>query len=878
MIFRSENKIASINNLFKALAILIVGIILTIYVTIYTKRSVEMNLKKDYEEVCKELNVKVFTRLQSQAEVLRAGSAFVEASDSVTRNEWKKFYDESNIRKELPGVLGFGYSMLISKNELQQHIQTTRKNGFPDYTVKPTGDRPFYTSIIYLEPFEGRNLRAFGYDMYSEPIRRKAMEYARDSDIVSLSGKVLLVQETNKDVQSGTLMYVPVFKKGMAVNTVEQRRAAIKGWVYSPHRMNDLMQGILGKWDLKIDGRIHLQIYDDSICKNNLLFDTQSEDSINHKDLSSRELMLPVNFNGTKWILFFTQPTVGNIYFYNKILVVFFSGIVISVLLFFLILSLLSTSQRANEIAEQLTSDLNQSREGFMLLLNSAAESIYGIDMNGNCTFTNISCIKTLGYEDFEQLHGKNMHDLIHHSCADGSAMNVKDCFIFKAFKEETRSHVVDEVLWRADGSCFPCEYWSYPLFIHGEIKGAVVTFIDITERKIIEEKLKEALNEAKKANFEKSEFLSRMSHELRTPMNSIIGFSQLLNMGELNPKQKIGINHILNSSTHLLSLINEVLDISGIEAGRTTFSYEAVKLNKMINEMIEIIMPQAVSLGIDVEFIDSPDNYMYISSDRLRLKQILLNLLNNAIKYNIENGKVVVKTEKLPPTIDNQNYIRISITNTGLGISKEEIPKLFNPFERLGNNDSRIEGTGLGLSIVKKLVEAMGGNIGVESIAGEETTFWFEFLYVEEVDIEEEVENNSIETIENSSNKGTILYIEDNIASFELVEEILLSERPNIKLLTDSLGVHTVQLAFKYSPNLILLDLDLPDIHGSEVLKQLQENNNTKDIPVVILSADAMPKQIKEMMNAGAKNYITKPLDIITFLNEIDKWVKRSA
>ncbi len=875
MIFGFNNKEASIRNLLKALVILIVGIVLTLYITVYTKKSVEKELEKDYVEVCKELNVKVFSRLQSQAEILRAGSAFVEASDSVSRKEWKKFYEESNIRKELPGVQGFGYSMIISKDELQQHVKTIKNSGFPDYSVRPAGDRPFYTSIIYLEPFEGRNLRAFGYDMYSEPIRRKAMELACDSDIVSLSGKVLLVQETNKDIQAGTLMYVPVFKKGMAINTVEQRRAAVKGWVYSPHRMNDLMKGILGKWDFKIDGRIHLQIYDDSISKNNLLFDTQSEDSINHKDLPSRELLLPVNFNGAKWVLSFTQPTVGNIYFYNKILVVFISGIIISVLLFFLILSLLSTKQRAEDMAEELTSELNQSKEGFKLLLNSAAEAIYGIDMNGNCTFTNVACIKMLGYQTFEQLQGKNMHDLIHHSHADGSTMNVKDCRIFKAFKEETGTHVIDEVLWKADGTSFPCEYWSYPLFIHGEIKGAVVTFIDITERIIIEEKLKEALKEAKDANLAKSEFLSRMSHELRTPMNSILGFSQLLNMGELNPKQKIGINHILNSSTHLLSLINEVLDISGIEAGKTAFSYEPVKLNKMINEMIEIIMPQAESLGLDVKFIDSPDNYLYVSSDRLRLKQILLNLLNNAIKYNIENGKVIIKTEKLQPNIDNKTYIRISITNTGIGISTKEITKLFNPFERLGNNDSRIEGTGLGLSIVKRLVEAMGGTIGVESIPGEETTFWFEFISLDEVNTEEETEDNLSDAIINTNYKGTILYIEDNIASFELVEEILLSERSNVKLLTDSLGVHTVQLALKCSPDLILLDLDLPDIHGSEVLKQLQENNRTKDIPVVILSADAMPKQIKEMMNAGAKNYLTKPLDLITFLNEIDKWVK---
>ena len=877
MIFGSEYNKVSVRNLIKALAILVVGIILTLYVTIYTKRSVELNLEKDYIEVCKELNVKVFTRLQSQAEVLRAGSAFIEASDSVSRKEWKKFYEVSKIQKDLPGIQGFGYSMIIFKNELHQHIKTIKNSGFPEYTVKPAGDRPFYTSIIFLEPFEGRNLRAFGYDMYSEPIRRKAMELARDSDIVSLSGKVLLVQETNKDVQAGTLMYVPVFKKDMAINTVEQRRTAIKGWVYSPHRMNDLMKGILGKWDFKVDGRIHLQIYEDSISNNNLLFDTQSEDTINHTDLSSRELLLPVNFNGTKWLLSFTQSKGGNIYFYNKILVVFISGIIISVLLFFLILSLLSTNQRAENIAEELTSELNQSKEGFKLLLNSAAEAIYGIDMNGNCTFTNVACIKMLGYQTFEQLQGKNMHDLIHHSYADGSAMNVKDCLIFKAFKEEIGSHVIDEVLWKADGTSFPCEYWSYPLFIHGEIKGAVVTFIDITERKKTEEKLKEAVFEAKKANLEKSEFLSRMSHELRTPMNSIIGFSQLLNMGELNPKQKISVNHILNSSTHLLSLINEVLDISGIEAGKTAFNYEPIKLKSIINEMIEIVMPHAESLELNINFIESSDMHLYVSSDRLRLKQILLNLLNNAIKYNIENGKVIIKTEKLQPNIDNKTYNRISITNSGLGISTKEITKLFNPFERLGNNDSRIEGTGLGLSIVKKLVEAMGGNIGVESVPGEETTFWFEFISLEEVNTEEKTEDNLSDAIINTNYKGTILYIEDNIASFELVEEILLSERSKVKLLTDSLGVHTVQLALKCSPDLILLDLDLPDIHGSEVLKQLQENNRTKDIPVVILSADAMPKQIKEMMNAGAKNYLTKPLDLITFLNEIDKWVKRS-
>ncbi len=264
-------------NVWKALIILIIGLTLTLASTLYTNYNVEALTETEFEMVCNEIELKIATRLHAHAQLLRTGAAFFSASDTVTRQQWREFIKKAKIGENLPGIQGVGFSMIIPKNQLKQHLQNTRNEGFPDYEIKPAGEREVYTSIIYLEPFTDRNLRAFGYDMFSEPVRRKAMEISRDNDIAMLSGKVLLLQETNQDVQPGTLMYVPVYTNRMPVNTVEQRRAAIKGWVYSPYRMNDLMQGILGRWDKNQKERIHLQIYDDSISIQSFIYDSKKK-------------------------------------------------------------------------------------------------------------------------------------------------------------------------------------------------------------------------------------------------------------------------------------------------------------------------------------------------------------------------------------------------------------------------------------------------------------------------------------------------------------------------------------------------------------------------------------------------------------------------
>ena len=431
-----------------------------------------------------------------------------------------------------------------------------------------------------------------------------------------------------------------------------------------------------------------------------------------------------------------------------------------------------------------------------------------------------------------------------------------------------------EKILVRADQSTIPILKTVKRIQISGQEK-LLESFVDISLQKDAEDKMQKARIEAEKANVAKSEFLSRMSHELRTPMNSILGFAQLLEMGELNSCQSKGVNHIMKSGKHLLNLINEVLDISRIEAGHLSLSLEPVQLSGVIPEMIDIIKPLIIERQIRIEVTKSESYQLFVRSDRQRLKQILLNLLNNAIKYNRESGSIWINTELRPVNELGAAMIRISITDSGMGISEEDLPKLFNPFERIGAEKSATEGTGLGLSVVKKLIEAMAGKLGVESKIGTGSTFWIElptsespFEHVEKLGMLNELEPNL------SDLSGTILYIEDNASNIELVEQILTNQRSKIKLISNMTGTPTVQMAIDNRPDLILLDLNLPDMHGSKVLKLLLDEERTKNIPVVVISADAMPQQLERLLKAGAKNYLTKPLDVFDFLKIVDEYM----
>jgi PAS domain S-box-containing protein len=402
-----------------------------------------------------------------------------------------------------------------------------------------------------------------------------------------------------------------------------------------------------------------------------------------------------------------------------------------------------------------------------------------------------------------------------------------------------------------------------------GTISGASVIARDVSERRRLDKERAAAHEEADRANRAKSEFLSRMSHELRTPLNSVLGFAQLMQMEPMAPKQEEATREILKAGTHLVELIDEVLDIARIEAGKLRLSLEPVDAVLVIDECISLLGPQAAQEGVGVT-MDGPAAEIgssYVIADRQRLKQVLLNLLSNGIKYNREHGTVEVSIER---TADGSR-IRIDVSDTGRGIPPERLDRLFSPFERLGIEETGIQGTGLGLALTKPLVEAMGGTIEVSSELGHGSRFSLELASADEAAIAESIKSDDHHLVASAVPRTrTILYVEDNLANVKLMERIL-ERRPGVQLISAMQGSLGVTLARDHRPDLIFLDLNLPDMGGQELLGRLGSDPRTADLPVVVISADVTAGQHARLIEAGARDFVPKPFDVERLLRIVD-------
>ncbi len=526
-------------------------------------------------------------------------------------------------------------------------------------------------------------------------------------------------------------------------------------------------------------------------------------------------------------------------------------------------------------------------------IFNSANFSSIATDANGVIQIFNVGAERMLGYSAAEVVNKNTPADISdpQEMIARAKALSIEldteitpgfDALVFKA--RRGIEDIYELTYIRKDGSRFPAVVSVTALRdAQAVVIGYLLIGTDNTARMLVEAErsrlaqtlkdknaeLESAMLVADKANLAKSDFLSSMSHELRTPLGAILGFAQLLESGvpQPTPPQKRSIDQILKAGWYLLELINEILDLALIESGKLSLSLEPISLAEVMRECEVMVEPQAKERGISVIFTHFEAPY-FVNADRTRVKQLLINLLSNAIKYNKSNGSVTVTCALSAP-----DSIRISVRDSGDGLAPEQLEQLFQPFNRLGQTAEVEQGTGIGLVVCKRLVELMGGTIGVDSTVGEGSVFWFELART----IAPQLPAGAAESTAaaESQPKGTeqvytLLYVEDNPANLMLVED-LIARRPDIRFLSARDAFRGIEIARASLPDVILMDINLPGISGLDALKILAEDPITAHIPVVALSANAIPRDIEKGLEAGFFRYLTKPIKVNEFMDTLD-------
>jgi two-component system sensor histidine kinase/response regulator len=528
------------------------------------------------------------------------------------------------------------------------------------------------------------------------------------------------------------------------------------------------------------------------------------------------------------------------------------------------------TLELEQEVADRQRAQeaLHESEGRIRLLLDSTAEAIFGIDRDGQCTFCNPATLRLLGYEKGGALLGKFVHAIMHHSHADGTPYPVEECPIVASRRTGEGIHLDDEVFWRADGTCFPVEFWAYPIRKEGEVVGAVVTFLDITERKRAQAALLEAKEAAEAGSRAKSEFLANMSHEIRTPMNGIIGMTELALDTNLTPEQRDYLNLVKSSADSLLHVINDILDFSKIEAGKLELEKTEFAIRDLLEETLKTLALRADKKSLEMLARVSPKVPAILIGDPTRLRQLFVNLVGNAIKFT-EEGNIFVDTE-LEAITGDAVRLHISVSDTGVGIPVEKQQVIFESFAQAdGSTTRRFGGTGLGLTISRQLVELMGGHMWVESEIGRGSKFHFTCdlqLGSAARPRQEQIGGRNLQGL-------NVLVVDNNAMNSEILAEMLVNWGTNPSQAGG--GARALELLEAardagHAFPLVLLDAGMPKIDGFQVLQRIRSNPKLAGAVIMMLSADRHMIDAPRCHELGARRCLTKPIGQSELLDAI--------
>jgi PAS domain S-box-containing protein len=930
-----------------------------------------------YDARAAQIVTAVEQRMHAYEQVLRGGVGLFRTAETITRQQWHDYVENANMSKNYPGIQNMAVDFPIAAAERNAHIARIRAEGYGDYSIRPEQpERPLYHSLVYVEPFGGRNLRAFGFDMYTNETRRIAMDRAIDSGLPAMSGAVKLAQETNEDVQHGFIYCLPAYYADRPTTTPEQRRVALRALVCGAFRANDLMQGIFGNSNKDLE----LEIFDEAITPTSQLYDSRHGDRPTINEFSRTT---PLELGGRTWQLRVSanQAYLSSVSFTQSWLVVA-TGVTLSFLMFFgigfavkrrdqevmrknshifqaiqesvkesllvldkegVILSVNPTGaerfattaddlvgrnifevsppessdqQRSlvNEVVQsRLSVTVEDSRDGrayvtnlypvldrnkqceaivvfgaditerkmaeteraehelkLTTILENAADAIFIVNEEGRYQYVNQNAVRLLGFSQ-EELLNMSIPDIT----PDNELASIRQDFVHGLIGLGSLRR--DMSLKRKDGRIVPVEINAVRLpddTLYGSCR-------DISERKRqeaeldrhrnhLEELVKtrtEALSIAKEAaeaaNRAKTIFLANMSHELRTPMNGIMGMTGLAKRLATNPKQKDQLDKVEQSTQRLVGVINDILDISKIEAERLTLEQVDFTLSEVLENLTSLTSVSAKVKGLTLDINIAPElATMPLHGDSLRLGQILANLISNAIKFTAE-GSVTLRAAVAEDT-PSDVLLRFEVRDTGIGISAEDQKRVFNPFEQAdGSTTRKYGGSGLGLAISNRLSEAMGGSIRVESQVGVGSTFWATVKLSKGTGMNaiHPTTNVNAEMVIQQRFKGSRILIADDEPINREVAQIQLEAVGLIVEIAED-GAKAVTLAQESTYAAILMDVQMPNVNGLEATRMIREVSGYRDIPIIAMTANAYADDRVRCIAAGMNDVLVKPFN----------------
>ena len=955
-----------------------------------------------YEEYCTEFTRRITERLHEYRMILQGGAGVFAASEKVTREEWRAYAEYQAVQESFPGIQAVGFLEFVPASGLAEHMESLRLAGFPDYEVWPRGERDVYVPFVFLEPFDERNRRALGYDAYSDPVRRAALERARDTGEVSLSGAVRLVQAQEEDLQPGLLMLLAIYADGVPSGDVEVRTSTLEGYIFVSFRMHDLMAVLFPE----PTPYVLLDVYDGDRAEPDALLYSQTHadgtPAENYEATLTSHTTLALY--GHHWTLSFRatpQFEAGAHPWFRW--AIWVAGLAVGLLSFLLIQAQENTIARARELAAALTTSLRASESKLRQITDNISDVVFTADLDWRTIYVSPSVERVFG-EPVDVYIRKSMADRfppasrtqIETICREeldkGAAAGDGQSFIIEAEHYRAGGETADismhitfirdgegkavgiqgvvrditvrrqaekrletsqkrflyafefapigMALVATDGQWLKvnhatCKITGYtqdellamtfqdithPEDLEADLEyvrrvlagemgsyqmekrylrksgeevwcllsaslvrvddGEEVYFVsqilDITDRKALEQErgARQAVEEANRA---KSAFVANMSHEIRTPLNAILGFAQVLERdGSLTARQADQVHTISRSGRHLLSLINDILDMSRIESGKMNLRLTNFSLHGLFDDLELMVRSRADAKGLHIIVERQESVPAYVSADDAKLRQILINLMGNAVKFTKVGGVALrARADAIAASSTDGTAAKmliVEVEDSGPGIPEEDRETIFHAFRQ---SEAGVEsgGTGLGLAISKRLTEMMGGELTVESRVGEGSCFR---VCVPVTPVEGVVEDSIPDSLvvigleADTNEPHRILVVDDQKSNRDLLRALL--EPVGFAIEEAENGCEALEEVDRWKPHIVLMDLRMPVMDGYEATRRIKSVPRGRTTPVIAVTASAFEDDEKAVLASGVDGYVRKPFRPQTIFEVLGK------